>query len=319
MVTESSKTPPAAPGGLAMGLGAYTLWGLFPAFFPLLKPASAMEILGHRMVWTLGFMLLLLAATRRLSRLWTIPLRTWAMAGAAAVLIAVNWGTYIYAVNSEHVVEASLGYFINPLLSVLLGVVVLRERLRRWQGVALAIAVVAVAVLTIDYGRPPVISLTLAASFGLYGLIKKTIALDPLSSLTAEGLVLAPLSIGYLVWLQCTGESTFTSHGLGHTTMLVSAGVVTALPLLLFGAAAQRIPLVTIGVLQYLTPVLQLAWGLLVVHETMPASRWAGFVIIWVALAIFTSDAVSAARRSSRLRRGQSPSTPVPPLPTIVP
>lgn len=297
-----------------MGVGAYAIWGLFPAFFPLLKPASAIEILGHRMVWTLVFMLLLLAVTGRLSKLGRIPLRTWAMAAAASALIAVNWGTYIYAVNSDHVVEASLGYFINPLLSVLLGVVVLRERLRRWQGVALAIAVLAVAVLTIGYGRPPIISLTLACSFGLYGLIKKTIRLDPGSSLTAEGLVLAPLSVGYLVWLQWSGGSTFTSHGAGHAAMLVTAGLVTALPLLLFGAAAQRIPLVTIGLLQYLTPVLQLTWGLTVVHETMPASRWLGFVIIWVALLVFTTDAMLAAKQAARLR-----SAPGRPTPATVP
>ncbi|WP_127784931.1 EamA family transporter RarD [Rhodococcus sp. X156] len=285
-----------------MGFGAYGMWGLFPAFFPLLKPAGAVEILAHRMVWTLVFMLGLLALTGRLARLRGIPARTWLMAAAASVLIAVNWGTYIYAVNSDHVVEAALGYFINPLLSVLLGVVVLRERLRRWQLVALLVALSAVVVLTVAYGRPPFIALTLACSFGLYGLVKKTIRLDPRTSLTAEGIVVAPLAVGYLVWLQVSGESTFTTHGAGHALLLVTAGVVTALPLLLFGGAAQRVPLVTIGMLQYLTPVLQLCWGLLVVHETMPASRWAGFVIIWVALAIFTADAVVTARRSARSR-----------------
>ncbi len=297
-----------------MGIGAYAMWGLFPAFFPLLKPASAVEILGHRMVWTLVFMVALLAVTGRLGRLRGLPLRTWAMAAAASVFITLNWGIYIYAVNSGHVVEAALGYFINPLLSVLLGVVVLRERLRRWQCVALGIAACAVVVLTVAYGRPPLISLMLACSFGMYGLIKKTIRLDPRSSLTAEGLVLAPLSIGYLVWLQASGGASFTSDGGGHAVLLITAGVVTAMPLLLFGAAAQRIPLVTIGVLQYLTPVLQLSWGLAVAHETMPPSRWAGFVIIWVALAVFTIDAGAAARRSARLR-----SVPGRPTPAIVP
>lgn len=292
----------AAQTGLLMGFGAYGLWGLFPAFFPLLKPAGAVEILAHRMVWTLVFMLGLLAATGRLSRLRGIPVRTWLLAATASLLIAVNWGTYIYAVNSDHVVEAALGYFINPLLSVLLGVVVLRERLRRWQLVALLVALSAVVVLTVAYGRPPFIALTLACSFGLYGLAKKTIKLDPRTSLTAEGIVVAPVAVGYLVWLQVSGESTFTAHGPDHTLLLVAAGVVTALPLLLFGGAAQRVPLVTLGMLQYLTPVLQLCWGLLVVHETMPASRWAGFVIIWVALAIFTADAVVTARRSARSR-----------------
>jgi len=297
-----------------MGVGAYGLWGLFPAFFPLLKPASATEILGHRMVWTLVFMLILLAVSGRLSRLRGLPLRTWAMAGMASVFIAVNWGVYIYAVNSGHVVEASLGYFINPLLSVALGVVVLRERVSRWQVLALGLAVCAVVVLTIDYGRPPLISLGLAASFGMYGLIKKTIKLDPRSSLTAEGLVLAPLSVGYLFWLQLSGASTFTSHGAGHAVLLITAGLVTALPLLLFGAAAQRIPLVTLGVLQYLTPVLQLAWGLAVAHEAMPPSRWMGFAIIWVALIVFTVDLVVTTRRAARLR-----SLPALPPPATVP
>ncbi len=299
-----------SPTGVAMGIGAYGIWGLFPAFFPLLEPASAVEILGHRMVWTLVFMLFLLAVSGRLSRLRTIPWRTWAMAGMASAFIAINWGVYIYAVNSGHVVEASLGYFINPLLSVALGVLVLRERLSRWQLLALGLAVCAVLVLTVDYGRPPIISLTLAASFGLYGLIKKTIKLDPRSSLTAEGIVLAPLSVGYLVWLQVSGASTFTDHGPSHTALLLAAGVVTALPLLLFGAAAQRVPLVTLGVLQYLTPVLQLVWGLAVAHEAMPPSRWLGFAIIWVALVIFTTDLVVKARRSARLRSAPGFATP---------
>lgn len=307
----AGRTPSTV--GVGMGIGAYGLWGLFPAFFPLLEPASATEILGHRMVWTLVFMLILLTVSGRLSHLRGIPLRTWAMAGMASMLIAVNWGVYIYAVNSGHVVEASLGYFINPLLSVALGVVVLREGLGRWQLLSLGLAVCAVVVLTVDYGRPPFISLTLAASFGMYGLIKKTIKLDPRSSLTAEGLVLAPLSIGYLVWLQLSGASTFTDHGAGHAVLLLTAGLVTALPLLLFGAAAQRIPLVTLGVLQYLTPVLQLAWGLAVVHEAMPPSRWLGFAIIWVALVIFTIDLVVKGRRSARLR-----SAPGRPTPAIV-
>jgi len=314
MMTDRAAGRTPSTVGVAMGIGAYGMWGLFTAFFPLLEPASATEILGHRMVWTLVFMLILLTVSGRLSHLRGIPLRTWAMAGLASTLIAINWGVYIYAVNSGHVVEASLGYFINPLLSVALGVVVLREGLGRWQLLALGLAVCAVVVLTIDYGRPPLISLTLAASFSLYGLIKKTIKLDPRSSLTAEGLVLAPLSIGYLGWLQLSGGSTFTDHGAGHAALLLTTGLVTALPLLLFGAAAQRIPLVTLGVLQYLTPILQLAWGLAVVHEAMPPSRWLGFAIIWVALAIFTTDLMVKGRRSARLR-----SAPDRPTPAIVP
>ncbi len=283
-----------------MGLGAYSIWGLFPAFFPLLAPAGPTEILAHRMVWTLVLMLGVLTLTGRLHTLRGLPPRTWAMAGAAAVLISVNWGVYIYAVNSGKVVEAALGYFINPLVSVLLAVLVLRERLRRWQLVALGVAAVAVAALTIDYGRPPWLALTLAASFGLYGLIKKTVPLDPRASLTAEGLVVVPFALAWLVWLQVQGAGTAISLGTGHTLLLLAAGPLTAVPLLLFGGAAQRVPLATLGVLQYLTPVLQFIWGVAVVHENMPSSRWLGFGLVWAALVVFTVDAVRNARSSRR-------------------
>lgn len=283
-----------------MGLGAYSIWGLFPAFFPLLAPAGPTEILAHRMVWTLVLMLGVLILTGRLHTLRGLPPRTWAMAGAAAVLISVNWGVYIYAVNSGKVVEAALGYFINPLVSVLLAVLVLRERLRRWQLVALGVAAVAVAALTIDYGRPPWLALTLAASFGLYGLIKKTVPLDPRASLTAEGLVVVPFALAWLVWLQVQGAGTAISLGTGHTLLLLVAGPLTAVPLLLFGGAAQRVPLATLGLLQYLTPVLQFIWGVAVVHENMPSSRWLGFGLVWAALVVFTVDAVRNARSSRR-------------------
>ncbi len=283
-----------------MGLGAYSIWGLFPAFFPLLAPAGPTEILAHRMVWTLVLMLGVLVLTGRLHTLRGLPPRTWAMAGAAAVLISVNWGVYIYAVNSGKVVEAALGYFINPLVSVLLAVLVLRERLRRWQLVALGVAAVAVAALTIDYGRPPWLALTLAASFGLYGLIKKTVPLDPRASLTAEGLVVVPFALAWLVWLQVQGAGTAISLGTGHTLLLLAAGPLTAVPLLLFGGAAQRVPLATLGLLQYLTPVLQFIWGVAVVHENMPSSRWLGFGLVWAALVVFTVDAVRNARSSRR-------------------
>jgi chloramphenicol-sensitive protein RarD len=301
MPPERAATPAAhAAPGLLMGLGAYSIWGLFPAFFPLLAPAGPTEILAHRMVWTLVLMLGVLVLTGRLHTLRGLPPRTWAMAGAAAVLISVNWGVYIYAVNSGKVVEAALGYFINPLVSVLLAVLVLRERLRRWQLVALGVAAVAVAALTIDYGRPPWLALTLAASFGLYGLIKKTVPLDPRASLTAEGLVVVPFALAWLVWLQVQGAGTAISLGTGHTLLLLAAGPLTAVPLLLFGGAAQRVPLATLGLLQYLTPVLQFIWGVAVVHENMPSSRWLGFGLVWAALVVFTVDAVRNARSSRR-------------------
>ncbi|KOS54002.1 protein rarD [Rhodococcus rhodochrous KG-21] len=283
---------------MLFGLGAYLTWGMFPAFFGLLEPAGAVEILAHRVLWTLLAMLLLLAVLGRLGSLRGLGVRVWALVAAASAAIAVNWGTYIYGVVSGRVVETALGYFVNPLVSVLFGVLFFRERLRRAQIAALLLATAAVAVITVDYGRPPIIALTLAFSFALYGVIKKVVPLDPRTSLTGEGVVAVPFAAGYLIFLAVTGTGTFLGHGAGHSLLLVSAGLVTALPLLLFGAAAQRVPLVTLGMLQYLTPSLQMAWGVLVLHEDMPASRWIGFGLIWIALAIFTADAVARGRRA---------------------
>lgn len=231
------------------GLAAYLMWGLFPAFFPLLQPASPTEILAHRFVWTLVFMLLLLAAVRGLKQMRTITGRQWAIVTAAALLISVNWGLYIYAVNNDHVADAALGYFINPLVSVLLGVIVLRERLRRLQLVSVGIATLAVVVLTVALGSPPIISLGLAFSFGFYGLVKKQVRLTPTQSLTAETLVLAPVGLIYLWFLQSQGSNTFVQLGVGHALLLVTAGVVTALPLLCFARAAQELSLTSLGMI----------------------------------------------------------------------
>ncbi|GLZ30597.1 putative RarD protein [Lentzea sp. NBRC 105346] len=280
--------------GVAYGAGAYILWGLVPAYWPLLVPAGAAEILAHRIAWSLVLMAIVTTALRGWRPLRTLSRKGWLMVTAASVLVAANWGTYIYAVNSQHVVEAALGYFINPLVSVVLGVVVLRERLRKTQTVAIGIAVLAVVVLTVDYGRLPWISLVVACSFGLYGLIKKTVPLDSATSLTAESMILGPIAIAYLFTLSA---NTFTGHGVGHALLLASTGVVTAVPLLLFGAGARRVPLATMGMLQYLAPILQFAWGVFVMHEPMPASRWIGFGLVWLALLVFTLDAVRNSRR----------------------
>jgi len=286
--------------GVLCGIGAYLAWGMFPAFFGLLAPAGAVEILAHRVLWTLLLMLLLLAVLGKLGTLRGLSLRTWALVAAASAAIAVNWGTYIYGVTSGRVVETALGYFINPLVSVLFGVLFFRERLYRAQIAALLLATVAVVVITVDYGRPPIIALTLALSFALYGVIKKIVPLDPRTSLTGEGVVAVPFALGYLLFLTATGTGTFLTEGPGHAFLLVSAGLVTAVPLLLFGAAAQRVPLATLGMLQYLTPSLQMAWGVLVLHEAMPASRWIGFSLIWVALVIYSADALRRAHRAPR-------------------
>lgn len=219
----------------------------------------------------------------------------------AAFLITVNWATYIWSVDNGHVVESSLGYFINPLVTVLLGVFVLGERLRRGQWAAMAVAGLAVVVLSVDYGRLPWIALVLACSFGSYGLCKKKAGAPAIESLTFETMVIGPFALGYVVWLTARGQSTFTDHGAGHLLLFLSTGIVTAVPLICFGGAATRISMVTLGLLQYLAPILQFILGIAYFHETMPAGRWAGFGLVWVALALFTADSLRHRRRSLRL------------------
>ena len=297
--------PPSTPDaerrkGLVYGAAAYILWGAFPLYFPLLEPAGADEILAHRIVWSLiavaavlgvraGFGGLLAAARDR---------RTLGLLALAAVLIAVNWGTFIYAVNSDHVIESSLGYFITPLVSVLFGVVVFREHLRPRQIAALAIAACAVALLTVDYGRLPWIALTLAASFGTYGLIKKLARVGAAEGLALETLVLFAPAVGWIIALEATGSGTFAHLSPGHALLLLASGPITAIPLLLFSASVTRVPLTVIGMLQYLAPVLQFAVGLLIVGEAMPATRWIGFGLVWVALVILSLDGLHATRRA---------------------
>jgi chloramphenicol-sensitive protein RarD len=284
------------PRGYAQGLGAYTIWGLFPAFFGLLAFAGPLEILAHRAVWTLLLMIAVLALGRQLGSLRGLPLRTWALAGAAAVLISTNWGIYIYAVLSGHVAEAALGYFINPLVSVAIGVAAFGERLARTQAAAIGVAVAAVAVMTIAYGRPPLIALILAGTFALYGVVKKVIPMPPRTSLTAEAIILTPVAVTYLIVLAATGHAHLGGGGV-HLLLLAACGPMTAVPLLLFGAAAQRLPVVSMGLLQYVTPILQMAWAVLVGHEHLSATTWLGFVLIWCALLIFTGHSLRQFRQ----------------------
>ena len=269
--------------GVLSGLSAYLLWGVFPLYFRLLEPAGGVEIVAHRIVWSVVFVALLLTVLRRWSHVppAIADRRTLLVLSGAAVLIAVNWLVYVLAVNSGHVVEASLGYFINPLVSVLLGVVFFAERLRPLQWVAVGIATLAVAVLTVDFGRPPWIALVLAASFGLYGLMKKLVRVEAAPGLFVETVVLLLPATAFLVVLQARGEGTVGSEGAGHALLLLSTGVATAIPLLLFAAATRRIPLSTVGLLQYVTPLMQLALGVFVFHEPMPPARLVGFVIVW--------------------------------------
>jgi len=282
--------------GLLYGIGAYAMWGVFPAFFPLLKPASALEVLAHRIVWTCLLMVVVIAAARRMRDIRLISGRVWLLLVCASALISINWGIYIYAVNNGHVVDAALGYFINPLVTVALGLLIFRERLNRAQFAALAIAVIAVVVLTVEVGAPPYIGLGLALSFGLYGAVKKVVPTDPRVSVGIEAAVATPLALAYIVVLERGGPGTFTDFGAGHVALLILSGIVTALPLLLFAAAAQRLPLVTMGLMFYLTPAMQLTWGVLVGHEPMPPARWLGFALIWLALLLFSVDALWRAR-----------------------
>ncbi|GIJ26511.1 protein RarD [Micromonospora qiuiae] len=305
--------------GYLYGLGAYLLWGFFPLYFKLLRPAGPLEILAHRVVWSVAFVALLLAAMRNIGSLRALARRPHTLAGiaAAAILIGLNWFTYIYGVNSDRVVETALGYFINPLVVVLLGVLVLRERLRPAQWVALGVGAVAVAVLTVDYGRLPYLALTLAFTFAGYGLVKKRLGLPAAEGLFVESAVLALPALAYLGWLTATGDIAFGHVSAGHTVLLVLAGAMTAIPLLLFAGAANRLPLTALGMIQYVTPILQLGCGVLIFHEPMPPARLAGFALVWLALIVFTADAVRHTRRSRRAHLTATLATAPDALPTL--
>ena len=283
--------------GVIAGLGAYALWGLFPLYFPLLEPAGGVEIVAHRVIWSVLFVAILVTALRRWAQVRAVlrDRRAVLVLAGASVCIAGNWLVFVYGVNSGHVVETSLGYFVNPLVSVVLGVVFFAERLRPLQWTAVGIAAVAVLVLTLDYGRPPWIAIALALSFGTYGLLKKLVRVDAVPGLFVEtALVAVPASL-FIVVLQARGDGAFGVSA-GHSLLLVSSGIATAVPLLMFAAAARRIPLSTVGLLQYVTPLMQLSIGVFIDHEPMPPARLTGFAIVWVALAVFTADSVRNAR-----------------------
>ena len=285
--------------GLLLGVAAYTLWGAFPLYWVLLEPAGALEILAHRILWslvTMGVIVVLLRRTTQLRALFR-DRRVFALLAVGAAVITVNWATYIWGVNNGRVVEASLGYFINPLVTVLMGVFILGERLRPLQWGAMAVAGTAVAVLALDYGRLPWVALVLAFSFGTYGLAKKTANVGAIESLTLETMLLAPIAAAYIAWLVATGQSNFGSHGTGHALLFTTTGIVTAIPLICFGGAAIRVSMVTLGLLQYLAPILQFALGVVWFHEEMPPGRWVGFILVWIALAIFTVEAIHHHRR----------------------
>ena len=291
--------------GLFYAIGAYALWGILPIYFIALEPTGPFEIVAWRVLFSLVFCALLIAVTRAWRPFASLlrDRRVVLTMGLAGLLIFVNWQTYVYATLNGQVVEAALGYFINPIVTVLLGVIVLRERLNATQWVAMGISVVAVVVLAIGYGQLPWIALVLAFSFGLYGLIKKRVGpkVDAVSGLTLETAWLAPLAVVQLVFVGMSTGLTIGTAGAWHTLLLVSAGAVTAVPLLLFAAASRRLPLIYMGFIQYFAPFIQFLVGVFVLQEPMPPERWIGFGLVWLALIVLTFDLLRGVHASRRL------------------
>jgi chloramphenicol-sensitive protein RarD len=290
--------------GTLTAAAAYIFWGFFPVYWKLLQNVSALEILGHRMTWSLVFLLSVLAYRRRWT--WIRPAlknrRILLTFTTSAVLLSINWFTYIWAVNAGFIIETSLGYFINPLVNVLLGVVLLKETLRTGQLIAVLIALSGVLYLTITYGALPWIALTLAFSFGFYGLLRKTAALSSLEGLSLEtGLLFLP-ALTYLLYLQFDGTAAFGHAGLRTNLLLAFAGIATAVPLLLFAAGARQITLITLGILQYIAPTIQFLLGVLVYNEPFDTQRLIGFALVWLALIIYTAEALLRARQNRKPR-----------------
>lgn len=285
--------------GILYGIGAYTIWGLLPIYWKTIKHVPPGEILANRMVWSLVFVLVLLAVKQRWD--WVRPAlhsrRILLTFTTTAVILSINWFTYIWAVNSGFIVETSLGYFINPLVNVLLGVLFLKESLRRGQLAAIGLAVVGVSYLTLSYGAFPWIALTLAFTFGFYGLLRKTAPLPSTEGLALETAVLFVPALSYLIWLALQGRSAFDAGDPLTDVLLVLTGIATGLPLLLFGVAARRITLTNLGLLQYLAPTLQFMIGVYIYHEPFTRNRLIGFGIIWLALFIYTAESLLRSRR----------------------
>lgn len=271
------------------------MWGLFPLYWPLLAPASALEVLSHRITWSLAFLAILNTVRGDWQKIGRVlkNRKQFGLLGLASVLITINWGLYIWSVLNSHVIEASLGYFINPLVNVAFGVIVFRERLRKIQWLAVSIAAIGVLYLAFTTGRVPWIALVLAFTFGAYGMVKKVANVDAVESLTVETLILGPFSTAFLIYLGLTSQLALGHNGFGQSAFSLLAGVVTAIPLLAFGAAAVRIPYSTMGILQYVSPTMQFLCGYLVTNEPMTSASWIGFSFVWVALAIYSADAIT--------------------------
>jgi chloramphenicol-sensitive protein RarD len=292
--------------GIWYGIGGYLLWGLFPIYWKWLKTVPAIQVISHRIIWSFVLLALILFVTRQWKafRAAARKRRVVLIYLASAVLLSINWLTYVWAVNAGFVVETSLGYFINPLLSVLLGVVFLREKLRPWQWVPIGLAAIGVIYVAWSYGQFPWIALTLAFSFGIYGLVKKTAPLGSLYGLTLEtGLLFLP-AVGFLVYLEMQGQGAFLHAGPLKDMLMIGAGAVTTVPLLLFASAVIRIPLSTVGVLQYITPTMQFLLGVLAYHEPFNRSHLIGFCIVWLALILFWMEGYLAGRKRVALAAG---------------
>jgi chloramphenicol-sensitive protein RarD len=291
--------------GILYAATAYILWGLFPIYFKALQNVSPVQILWHRIVWAFLFLLIVLAVRRQWSWIARVSRQPKVLAGfaASALLLSINWYIYIWSVNNNHVVDASLGYFMNPLVSVLLGFLLLDERLRPTQWTAVALAAAGVAWLTLQAGHPPWIGLALALSFGFYGLLRKTAALGALEGLSLETMLLLPVALGYLAWLSLNNENNFSHATLNTKCMLIAAGPITAVPLLMFAAGARRIPMSTLGLLQYLAPSLQLLLGVWLYDEPFGGRRLIGYAVVWSALALYSLDGLWNAWRSQLIPR----------------
>jgi chloramphenicol-sensitive protein RarD len=302
VVATSTAAAARHRSGLVAAIGAFAFWGVFPLYLNLLAAVPALEILAHRIVWCCVFVIGWVAARGELGAIRAALANrgTRLRLAATGMLISVNWLTYVWAVNNGHVIDASLGYFINPLVSVALGVVVLSERLNRAQWTAVGLAAAGVLYLAIVTGRPPWISLVLAMSFGLYGLIRKVVAVDSLPALATETLLLTPLAAGYLLWLGTRGAGAFGQLGAPTDLLLLGSGIATAVPLAMFAYGARRIPLSTVGLTQYLAPSMQFLLGVFFFGEPFPRARAIGFILIWCALAIYAADGLQRSRRAAR-------------------
>ncbi len=289
--------------GVWLGIGAYTIWGLFPIYWDGLHQVPALQILAHRIVWSFVLLAIVIVVVRqwRAFRAEALHSHTIRLYSIAAVLLSINWLTYVWGVNAGYVIETSLGYFINPLLSVLLGVIILHERLRRAQWIAVGLAAAGVVYLTFAYGSLPWIALTLAFSFGLYGLVKKTAPLGALHGLTLEtAIVFVPMLL-YLIFAEVNGQGAFLHTDGASTLLMIGAGPVTVIPLLMFATAVRSIPLSMAGILQYITPTLQFLIGVLIFKESFPPTQAIGFGLVWLAVIIFTSENLWARRQAASI------------------